>query len=676
MGSSSAPLLATIRSLAAIMCAANWVCLRLSPARKKNGGGAPWKLISEHIYKDESDAPYLRVRKCIDDHGKKQYPQSRWDGAGWVKGKPDGSKIPYRLPQLIAAPAITLVYVVEGEKCADALARLGFVATTNSEGAGKWTADLNKHFKGRHVVIVGDNDQPGRRHVQHVARNLHGVAATVQTLELARHWLGEPMPVGDDVADYDRAGSRLAQLAKDAPLWEPVAELDSGGGSSDEALIVELAALSALDYARRRKEAAKALGIGAGDLDRIVRRTRGAREDEDKAPPAPCLLYEHWDVEAAADEVDGDILLRALVETLRRYVVMDGPQAIACALWVIMTWVHEKAVVHSPILLVNSPLPGSGKTTLLRVISFLARNGLSSVSITGPALFRSIEKWAPTIAIDEADTAFVNNADIKDVVNSGWTRGDCIIRCDPDTHDPRSYPTFCPKAIGMIGRKLPSATVTRCLMIPMRRKRPDEHADDFDHVDDANLARLRSQLLRWATDNAEALATARPEIPPGLHNRVRMNWWTLLAIAECCNSKRGAWEAVKAVEEVNATADLELAAELLSDIRDAFDRRNADRLTTKDLLAELTGDAEGPWLSYGKGGKPITDRQLGRLLKDFRRGKGIRSKNVRVESMAGVAKGYERFDFEEDFAAYLAYPRAGFSSRPPEHRYKPVFSIA
>jgi hypothetical protein len=58
---------------------------------------------------------------------------------------------------------------------------------------------------------------------------------------------------------------------------------------------------------------------------------------------------------------------------------------------------------------VTSPLPNSGKTTLLRVISFLVRNGLSSVSITGAALFRSIEKWAPTIAIDEADTAFVNN---------------------------------------------------------------------------------------------------------------------------------------------------------------------------------------------------------------------------------------------------------------------------
>jgi hypothetical protein len=88
-------------------------------------------------------------------------------------------------------------------------------------------------------------------------------------------------------------------------------------------------------------------------------------------------------------------------------------------------------------------LPNSGKTTLLKLVG----------SITGPALFRSIEKWGPTIAIDEADTAFVNNDDLKDVVNSGWTRGDSVIRCDPETRETRPYSTFCPKAIGMIGRR-------------------------------------------------------------------------------------------------------------------------------------------------------------------------------------------------------------------------------
>jgi hypothetical protein len=105
------------------------------PEPKKNGNGNTWTLIGEHIYYDEHGERFLKVRKCRDGDGKKQYPQYHWDGNGWAKGKPEGSKIPYGLPQLIAAPTASIVYFVEGEKDADHLAKIGFVATTASEGA-------------------------------------------------------------------------------------------------------------------------------------------------------------------------------------------------------------------------------------------------------------------------------------------------------------------------------------------------------------------------------------------------------------------------------------------------------------------------------------------------------------------------------------------------------------
>jgi hypothetical protein len=116
-----------------------------------------------------------------------------------------------------------------------------------------------------------------------------------------------------------------------------------------------------------------------------------------------------------------------------------------------LTWIHEQAAVHSPILLATSAEANSGKSTLLELVGFLVRRSLLSVTISGPALFRSIEKWSPTFVLDEADTSFVKNEDLKEVINSGWTRGQSVIRCDPETNDPRAYPTFCPKAIGMKG---------------------------------------------------------------------------------------------------------------------------------------------------------------------------------------------------------------------------------
>ena len=439
-------------------------------------------------------------------------------------------------------------------------------------------------------------------------------------------------------------------MAREAPLYDPGADAVDDTSTSDDDLIAELAALGRLDYAKRRKGAAKQLGIGLTDLDKIVAEARGEGEE-----PTPAL-YEHWNVDRWNESVDGGALLEAIVGTLRRYVAMSDEQAIVVALWIMLTWLHDEAAIHSPILLATSPQPNSGKTTLLKVVSFLVRRGLSSVSITGPALFRSIEKWQPTFIIDEADTAFVGNGDLKEVVNSGWTRGDSIIRCDPDTHEPRPYATFCPKAIGMIGRKLPPATLSRCLIIAMQRKQPDEHTDDFDYTDSDVFAALRSQIARWAADYAEALGKATPETPPGFHNRTRANWRLLLAIAEQAGGgwKVAAHKAALEIEQVAAAADPEIGVQLLSDMRGIFDRLGTDKVTTKTMLAELAADAEGPWLAFGRAGKPIGDRQVVRLLKDFRRGYGIRSRSIRADGIAGTAKGYSRADFEDDFAAYLS----------------------
>jgi hypothetical protein len=135
------------------------------PKKKANGGsGTSWTVLSEHVYRTADSQPYLLVKKCLDGHKKKQYPQYHWDGSQWLKGKSAGPKIPYRLPHLIAAQVSIPVYFCEGEKDADALAKLGFVATTASEGAAAaWDKAMTQHFAGRTVVILPDADAPGRR---------------------------------------------------------------------------------------------------------------------------------------------------------------------------------------------------------------------------------------------------------------------------------------------------------------------------------------------------------------------------------------------------------------------------------------------------------------------------------------------------------------------------------
>ncbi len=127
---------------------------------------------------------YQVVRVDYTD-GSKSCWQRRPDGSGgWVKNLEGVVRIPYRLPELLAAPAWATVYIPEGEQCVEALRELGEVATCNSEGAEKWRPELNEYLRDRFVVILPDNDDRGRKHAELVARNLYGIARRVKVLEL------------------------------------------------------------------------------------------------------------------------------------------------------------------------------------------------------------------------------------------------------------------------------------------------------------------------------------------------------------------------------------------------------------------------------------------------------------------------------------------------------------
>jgi hypothetical protein len=232
-------------------------------ANKANGAAAGAKpyspIVATFVYRDQESRPYLRVQRTTD----KQFFQSHWEDGTWKRGAPKGPKLPYLLPALIAAAPNMAVYITEGEGKADLLAKIGFIATSASGGAGKWTADLNKWFAGRLVRILTDNDEPGRRHGRLVARNLYGVAAEVRIVDLPGL-----LPKGDvkQWLETDPSGARLVQVCERAPVWTPV----TGGAVKDEDLIAELAVLGRLEYAKRRKVAAKAISIGVGELDGIV----------------------------------------------------------------------------------------------------------------------------------------------------------------------------------------------------------------------------------------------------------------------------------------------------------------------------------------------------------------------------------------------------------------------
>ena len=97
----------------------------------------------------------------------------------------------------IAANKAAMVWIVEGEKCADALTRLGLVASTsggaNSAKAADWST-----VKGRTVVIWRDNDEAGLQYANDVTEKIKAAGCAVQWVDIAPLGLAS----GQDVADW------------------------------------------------------------------------------------------------------------------------------------------------------------------------------------------------------------------------------------------------------------------------------------------------------------------------------------------------------------------------------------------------------------------------------------------------------------------------------------------
>ena len=362
-------------------------------------------------------------------------------------------------------------------------------------------------------------------------------------------------------------------------------------------------------------------------------------------------------IEPASFPVDGSALLTSVSGRIRRHIAASEHLFTAATLWTGFAWTHD-AYAHSPLLLATSKEPNSGKTTLVELLKLLVPRGLSAVDMTGPTLFRFIEKFGPTWILDEGDTIFRENEQLRVLFNSGWTRGSGVPRINPDTLEPEVFPTFGPKIVGMKGLKLPDTTLGRAIILEMQRKLPGEVVEDFKYLDDAELHMLRGQFARWAADNVDGLRQAKPAMPEGFYNRVACNWRPLLAVADRAG---GDWPelARKAAEALTGKDPGTVYAETLAAIRAIL--RDNERMFSEDIVHELHAIEGGPWAEWGKSGKPISQNALARLLKP------ITPEQIRIGYES--KKGYERAKFQDAFDRYLP-PEPETSPSQPKHRNK------
>jgi hypothetical protein len=553
------------------------------------------EIVAEYNYRDEDGALLYQVLR----YSPKGFKQRRPDGVGdWVWNLKGVDRVPYHLPELVEAVRQGCwIIVVEGEADCDRLVKLGFAATTNAGGAGKWDAKWSRYFRGARVASLPDNDEPGRNHAQHVASCLSSVASVVKVIDLPG------LPEHGDVSTWLATGGsadELKRLADEAQSWRPnssvvsLEEIDAKGPSTGELLDRVKTALERFIVFRNDSQSVT--------LALWVLHTHVFEEFD----TTPYLAVSSPTKQAGKTRLFE--VLSALVA--RSWSAVEATEAV----------LFRKIALSAPTLLLDEIDAAFGKDSTLTegiraILNAGYRRGAVVPRCSGPAFdLKDFSVYCPK--------AF---AGIGDKL--------------PDTVRDRAIPIE-------LWRRGPSDAK------PDRLRRATIESD---------LQPLGAEISAWAEASRSDLSDARPSLPDELSDRQQDAWEVLFAIAELAGCKWPDLARKAAIALHGGATDQDVGVLLLRHLRELFDEVGTDALATKAILVALIdrGD-DSPWarwwgedVSREQTKGPAS--RLARLLKPY----GVAPKTIRLDQEQ-TAKGYFSADFKDSWARYLTVSGESF----------------
>jgi len=513
------------------------------------------RIVARYVYKDEDGDPlFEKVR-----FEPKSFAFRHLSETGeWNWGLGDVQRLHYHLPEVRASD---VVFVAEGEKDAESLTSLGFVATTNPGGAGKWLDEHSKALKGKKVIILQDDDEPGRKHGQAVAESVTKYATEVKLLP--------PFENAKDITEWlENGGSkkRLLEIVRDTELFQ-----GSEGNNSDS--------------------------DSDSESETIVR--TGDWRDE-------CLR--------------GELLVAMHEAFYQDYLIFPSIHLpLVLALWDIGTHLFDVFDTY-PYLCISSPTKRCGKTRLAEILEKLCARGFMNVNISEAALFRKIARDKPTLILDEAENLNAKNSErsqcLLSILQAGFRKGGRVARCVGRGNDLEEFDVFSPKVIVSIGN-LPDTLRDRSIVIPMRRRLKSERTERYRFRKVAALAEgAASAAAVWAEKNRLAVEQVYLKLDLDfLQDRESDIWEPIFAIASIAVPKRLAELKRIALslssEKLQLDVDESLQIRLLADIHTVFEKLKSDRMTTDGLLDRLRALPESNWAE-------LNAVRLARMLRPFK----------------------------------------------------------
>ena len=203
----------------------------------------------EWLYQDEDRTTVFIKQRLKTAQGGKTYRLYKVDPDGRKHASlGDARIVPYNLPALLdAKTAGRNIFLVEGEKAADAITSIGMIATTAHTGAGSWPQAITEYFAGAQVIILPDNDVPGWQYAHKAATAILPIAKSVKVVDLGLQ--GQ----GDDAYEFIEAGggrAELVALVKSAQIITSVDQVTMPERLNPIINEVQIATLKAEDIAK------------------------------------------------------------------------------------------------------------------------------------------------------------------------------------------------------------------------------------------------------------------------------------------------------------------------------------------------------------------------------------------------------------------------------------------
>jgi putative DNA primase/helicase len=521
-------------------------------------------------------------------------------------------------------------------------------------GEIRWTSEAHGFATcpGKHLHTTGDSERDCEIHLDgsptlHCFHN-HCTGIIAGTNHELRSRIGK-------AEQQNPYPSRNAEAAREFQAEIKNADAhDRGGSSADDETLSRLAAMSPLEYERKREAEAERLGCRASVLDSLVKAKRPSKPGNDTLQGQAVTLS---NMEPWPEPVNGADVLEAVAERIGHYVVMLPSAADVIALWCAHTHCY-KSFMHTPRLVASSAEKQSGKTTLRDVCAEFVARPILTENTTCAVLFRLVSGQFPTLLADEYDSWIKDNEELRGLLNAGHRRGAIVHRCEGEDNEVRGFAVFAPVMLCGIGA-LPGTLHDRSIVFRMARAKRGEIQARFDsrHVEVEN--ELRRKLARWIADYRARIEACEPVLPETAFNRLADNWRPLFALAEIAG---GQWpkRCADAFAKLTSSDDLNaqgVGTMLLFDIDGIFKKNGIDQIPSADL-AESLAEIEGrPWAEWGRHRKPISPNQLANQLRHFE----VTPDSIKFGDK--TLRGYRQTDFKEAFDRYLSQtPVSGCNS--------------